>query len=120
MIKERTHYNQYIICDSAEPKSIAELRGYGLRVQGAKKGPDSVEYGIKFLQSLEEIIIDNIRCPNAAREFYEYELEPDGNDGFKDRYPDKNNHTIDAVRYALEDEMRNKKAVIIKRGVLGI
>ena len=120
MIKGRTHYNQYIICDSAEPKSIAELRGYGLRVQGAKKGPDSVEYGIKFLQSLEEIIIDNIRCPNASREFYEYELEPDGNDGFKDRYPDKNNHTIDAVRYALEDEMRNKKAVIIKRGVLGI
>lgn len=115
MIKERTNYSQPIVCDSAEPKSIAELRGYGLRVQGAKKGPDSVEYGIKFLQSLDEIIIDNIRCPNTANEFYNYELEPDGNDGFKDGYPDRDNHTIDAMRYALEDEMRNRKARIISR-----
>lgn len=120
MIKERTHYNQYIICDSAEPKSIAELRGYGLRVQGAKKGPDSVEYGIKFLQSLDEIIIDGKRCPKTAEEFYNYELEPDGNDGFKDGYPDKNNHTIDAVRYALEDEISRKKARVINRKDLGI
>ena len=120
MIKERTNYSQPIICDSAEPKSIAELRGYGLRVQGAKKGPDSVEYGIKFLQSLDEIIIDSKRCPKTAEEFYNYELEPDGNDGFKDGYPDKNNHTIDAVRYALEDEISRKKARIINRKDLGI
>ena len=120
MIKERTNYSQPIICDSAEPKSIAELRGYGLRVQGAKKGPDSVEYGIKFLQSLDEIIIDSKRCPKTAEEFYNYELEPDGNDGFKDGYPDKNNHTIDAVRYALEDEISRKKARVINRKDLGI
>lgn len=115
LIKERTHYSQPIICDSAEPKSIAELRGYNLTVRGAKKGPDSVEYGIKFLQSLEAIIIDNIRCPHTAEEFYNYELEPDGNDGFKDGYPDRDNHTIDAVRYALENEMTNKKARILSR-----
>ena len=120
IIKERTNYSQPIICDSAEPKSIAELRGYGLRVQGAKKGPDSVEYGIKFLQSLDEIIIDSKRCPKTAEEFYNYELEPDGNDGFKDGYPDKNNHTIDAVRYALEDEISRKKARVINRKDLGI
>lgn len=120
LIKGRTHYNQYIVCDSAEPKSIAELRGYGLRVQGAKKGPDSVEYGVKFLQSLNEIIIDNKRCPKTAEEFYNYELESDGNDGFKDGYPDKNNHTIDAVRYALEDEISRKKVKIYSRKELGI
>lgn len=120
MIKERTHYSQPIICDSAEPKSIAELRGYDLSVRGAKKGPDSVEYGIKFLQSLEKIVIDNIRCPHAAEEFYNYELESDGNDGFKDGYPDRDNHTIDAVRYALEDEISRKKARIINRKDLGI
>lgn len=113
-------YNQVITCDSAEPKSIAELRRYGLNVRGAKKGPDSVEYGIKFLQSLEEIIIDNVRCPKAAEEFLNYELEPDGSDGFKDGYPDKNNHTIDAVRYALEDEMTNRKARVIKRSELDL
>ena len=120
MIKERTNYSQCIVCDSAEPKSIAELRGYGLRVRGAKKGPDSIEYGIKFLQSLDGIVIDNIRCPKTAEEFYNYALEPDGNDGFKDGYPDKDNHTIDAVRYAMEDEISRKKARIINRKDLGI
>lgn len=119
-IKEKTNYSQAIICDSAEPKSIRDLREHGLRVTGARKGPDSVEYGIKFLQSLEEIIIDNIRCPEAAREFYNYELEPDGNDGFKNNYPDKNNHTIDAVRYALEDEISRKKVKIYSRKETGL
>lgn len=113
-------YSQPIICDSAEPKSIRELRDLGLRVMGAKKGPDSVNYGIKFLQSMEAIIIDPKRCPNAAREFYDYELEPDGNDGFKDGFPDKNNHTIDAVRYALEDEINRKKARVYSRSEFGI
>ncbi|MBQ9599254.1 MAG: terminase large subunit, partial [Clostridia bacterium] len=119
-IKQHTHYSQPVICDSAEPKSIAELRNLGLNVRGAKKGPDSIEYGIKFLQSLEEIIIDNTRCPEAAREFYGYELEPDKNDGFKANYPDKNNHTIDAVRYALEDETNNRRARIISRKELNL
>lgn len=120
LIKSREQYNQIIICDSAEPKSIAELRNLGLRVKGAKKGPDSVEYGIKFLQSLEEIIIDNIRCPNTADEFYNYELVPDGNDGFKEGYPDKNNHTIDAIRYAIEDDISNRKVKIYSRKELGL
>lgn len=115
LIKAKGAYEQAVICDSAEPKSIAELRSYGLRVRGAKKGPDSVEYGIKFLQSLEEIVIDNVRCPNAAEEFLNYELEPDGNDGFKDGYPDKNNHAIDAVRYAMEDDMSMRKARVLER-----
>lgn len=120
LINERGQYSQYIICDSAEPKSINDFRQLGFRVRGAKKGPDSIEYGIKFLQSLNEIIIDNIRCPKTAEEFYNYELEPDGNDGFKDGYPDKNNHSIDAVRYALEDEISNRKARIINRKDLGL
>lgn len=91
-----------IICDSAEPKSIAEFKEYGHKVRGAKKGPDSVEYGVKFLQDLEEIVIDPVYCPNAAWEFQSYELIPDGSGGWKAGYPDKNNHTIDATRYRLE------------------
>lgn len=114
-IKAKKNTQNKIIADSAEPKSIAEMKEYGLRITGAKKGPDSVNYGIKFLQSLDRIIIDNIRCPKTAEEFLNYELEPDGNDGFKDEYPDKNNHTIDAVRYALESDMSNKKATIVSR-----
>lgn len=107
MVKAENKNNSLVICDSAEPKSIAEFNNYGIKVVGAKKGPDSVDYGIKWLQDLEEIIIDKTRCPNTAREFLNYELEPDGNDGFKARYPDKANHSIDAVRYSRENDMRN-------------
>lgn len=105
-IKSENKSNGQVIADSAEPKSIAEIKGYGVRIKGAKKGPDSVEYGIKFLQDLEEIIIDPVRCPNTKREFYGYELEPDGNGGFKAGFPDKDNHSIDQCRYALEGDMR--------------
>lgn len=115
LIKEKGGGREAIICDSAEPKSIAEMRRYGLNCIGAKKGKDSVEYGIKFLQSLNEIIIDKNRCPETFREFYYYELEPDGNGGFRDGYPDKNNHTIDAVRYALEPVTANRTVRVIKR-----
>lgn len=103
-----------ITCDSAEPKSIDEVKGYGLRVVGAKKGPDSVEYGVKWLQDLEEIIIDPARCPETAREFSGYELERDREGNFKAGYPDKDNHHIDAVRYACEGDMRRPGMKILK------
>lgn len=95
--------HSYITCDSAEPKSIAELKSLGLRAKGAKKGPDSIDYGIKFLQNLETIVIDPIRCPNTAREFKTYEYEKDKFGNFKSKYPDENNHSIDSTRYAIED-----------------
>ena len=106
LIKKENRNNREITCDSAEPKSIAEMREYGLRVIGAKKGVDSVEYGIKWLQDLEEIIIDPQRCPHTAKEFHQYELEKDKYGEFKAGFPDKNNHSIDATRYSRETEMR--------------
>jgi phage terminase large subunit len=110
-VKQHGGQGKDIVCDSAEPKSIAEMRGYGLQVRGAKKGPDSVEYGIHWLQGLDEIVIDDKRCPNAAREFIGYELDRDANGNLKAEYPDRDNHCIDAVRYAMEDDMRNVKVV---------
>lgn len=107
-IKKENLFNSFVVCDSAEPKSIAELKEYGIRAIAAKKGQGSVETGIKFLQDMEEIIIDPDRCPNAAREFSTYELEKDKNGNWKAEYPDKNNHTIDAVRYLLENEINSK------------
>ena len=109
LIKQENKNNKIVVCDSAEPKSIAEMNSYGLRVIGAKKGPDSVEYGIKWLQDLEEIVIDPVRCPNTTREFNGYELEKDKYGEFKADFPDKNNHTIDAVRYSRESDMRSIK-----------
>lgn len=114
MIRSENLSNTQIICDSAEPKSIAEMKTYGINIKGAYKGPDSVEYGIKFLQDLEEIVIDPVRCPNASREFSSYELERDKNGNFKGSYPDKNNHFIDQSRYALGDEMNYGALKVLK------
>lgn len=94
-----------IFADSAEPRSINELTQRGLRVLKAKKGPDSIDYGIKFLQSLDAIVIDDIRCPETAREFTHYEHEKDKNGNIVAKYPDKDNHTIDGTRYALTMEV---------------
>lgn len=119
-IKKENPSRKPITADSAEPRTNNEFRELGLNIVQAKKGPDSVEHGIKFLQDLEEIIIDPERCPNTKREFYGYELEPDGNGGFKDGYPDKDNHSIDAVRYALEADMRNVRLKVGKKSALGM
>jgi len=110
------HYNigQIVTCDSAEPKSIDEIKLYGIRAIGAKKGQGSVEYGIKWLQELENIVIDSRRCPNTAIEFTSYCLESDGHGGFKNEYPDKNNHSIDATRYSREDEVNERKIKLMK------
>lgn len=103
-------YNDVVtIADSAEPKSIDELRSFGMKIKGAKKGPGSVEFGIKFLQDLEAIIIDPERCPLAAREFINYSLETDRNGIVKSQFPDKDNHSCDCVRYALEDDMVQRR-----------
>lgn len=108
-IKEENKDNELIKAESAEPKSNNELRQYGLRVTPVKKGPDSIKYGIKFLQSLEEIVIDDIRCPNTAHEFLTYELDKDTNGNFKANFPDRNNHSIDSIRYGLNDEIMKFK-----------
>lgn len=99
-----------ITADSAEPKSIDELNSFGkIRVSGAKKGPDSIEFGIRWLQNLSEIVIDKTRCPNVAREFSLYEYEKDKYGNFKSKYPDCNNHSIDSVRYSRENDMNFRK-----------
>ena len=99
-----------ITADSAEPKSIDEMNSYGgLRIVGAKKGPDSIDFGVWWLQNLVEIIIDPERCPNTAREFSTYEYEKDKYGNFKSKYPDANNHSIDMTRYSREKEYNFKK-----------
>lgn len=93
--------NDLIICDSAEHKSTGDYRAFGLMARDAEKGPGSVEYSMKWLQSLREIVIDNARCPHTAEEFLDYEYERDKDENIITGYPDKNNHHIDATRYAM-------------------
>ena len=97
-----------ITADSAEPKSVGDYRDYGSLCRGAIKGPDSVRYGIKWLQSLKKIIIDPVRCPETAREFQNYEYERTDDGDIISGYPDKDNHSIDSVRYATERIWRRK------------
>lgn len=100
--------NDLITCDSAEEKSVGDYKAYGLLARGAIKGPGSVEYSMKWLQSLVEIVIDNVRCPKTAEEFLEYEYERDKEGNVISGYPDKNNHGIDAVRYATNPIWKKK------------
>lgn len=102
-IKSRT--NTVVRCDSADPRMISELGRRNIKTIGVKKGPGSVEHGMRWLQNLGKIVIDPKRTPNIAKEFAAYEYAMDKNGDFLPVYPDKNNHTIDATRYALEAAM---------------
>lgn len=119
-IKSENVLNHTVIAESAEPRSNDELRARGLRIRAAKKGNGSVEFGIRWLQNLDEIVIDPVRCPNTRREFCGYCFLPDGHGGFRSEFPDKDNHSIDAVRYALEDDAGRKNVIVSDRRRLGI
>ena len=96
-----------ITADSAEPKSIDELKGLGLRVKAAKKGKDSIQNGIQWIQDLEIII--HPRCVNFLTEISNYTWDQD-KFGNKLNVPiDDFNHLMDAMRYALEQYIAEKK-----------
>lgn len=98
---EKAARRELVVCDSAEPKSISDYREMGIDARAARKGQGSVEYGVKWLQSLVEIVIDPKRCPVTAEEFVLYEHETTRDGEYCSGYPDKNNHHIDVVRYAM-------------------
>lgn len=100
-IRRRGYLDAFITCDSAEPKSTTDFRSCGLPAKDAVKGPGSVEYGMKWLQN-RKIVIDPQRTLGVYKEFSEYEFERDKDGNVMSGYPDKNNHRIDATRYALE------------------
>lgn len=101
MIKAKGYTDAYIICDSAEPKSVADFRAMGLPAKAAVKGPDSVAYGMKWLQR-RKIVIDRRRTPHAYDELVNYEYDQDKDGNWISGYPDEKNHLIDALRYAVE------------------
>jgi phage terminase large subunit len=96
-----------ITADSAEPKSIDELRSLGLRVKGAAKGKDSIKNGIQWIQDLEIII--HPKCVNFITEISNYTWDQD-KFGTKLNVPiDDFNHLMDAMRYALEKYITGSK-----------
>lgn len=97
-------YNDYMItADSAEPKSITDLRNYGIYATACYKRPGAVEYRVKWLQH-KKIVIDPVRTPNACREFSTYSYVVDRKTGeLLSQLPDKDNHSIDSCAYGLNN-----------------
>jgi phage terminase large subunit len=105
---------EVITCDSSEPKSIQELRQYGVTAKAAKKGKDSVNFGIQWLQKLQIVIHHTLK--EAINEFTVYKWREDKDGNVLPEPVDKNNHIIDSIRYACEDEMNY---VEDRRGSMG-
>lgn len=93
-----------ITADSAEPKSIDELKGYGLRVNPAVKGRDSINHGIQFIQDFEIVI--HPRCVNFITEISNYTWSKDKFGNRLNVPIDDFNHLMDAMRYAVEKYSR--------------
>ena len=110
---------EIIVADSAEPKSIDHLKGLGLyRIKASKKGKDSINAGIQFIQDFKIFI--HPRCVNFLTEISNYAWDKDKFGKAVNNPIDDFNHLMDAMRYALEDYMRNNSVRTIDRNSLGI
>ena len=110
--------NERITMDSSEPKSISDFKRLGIKAMGAKKGPGSVEHGIKFIQGCK-IVVD-CKCINTIKELTSYKWREDKDGNVIPKPVDANNHIIDAMRYALEEENisgRGKLKTLSKRSL---
>lgn len=109
-ISDMGYSKERIVADCAEPKSIDELKGYGMRVSGALKGRDSIKNGIQWIQDLEIII--HPRCVNFLTEISNYTWATDKFGNKLNEPIDDFNHLMDAMRYALEKYIRKNKWLI--------
>ena len=102
-----------ITCDSAEPRTIEELRRLGVRARPARKGPDSVLHGIQWLQGYR-ILVDP-SCRHTIHELSQYRWKEDSR-GEGRPCPEGEDHLMDALRYALEDEQLARRATLSRKG----
>lgn len=108
-IKERLTIAEPLTADSAEVKSVSDFREFGASwIRPAVKGPGSVDYSMKWLAALSEIVIDSEKCPAAVKEFMGYEYERNQQGEIVAGYVDRDNHAIDAVRYAMSPVWRRR------------
>lgn len=113
-IQDAGYAKEKITADSAEPKSIDELRELGLRVHGARKGRDSINNGIQYIQDYE--IFVHPRCVNFLTEINNYTWDSD-KFGNRINVPiDDFNHLMDALRYAVSDLQKGAPKVKTFRG----
>jgi phage terminase large subunit len=96
-----------IFADSAEPKSIHELKRYGHQVKSVEKGKDSVNYGIQILQQKKMFVTQ--RSENVLNEFQKYMWKKDRNGGYDTTPIDAHNHACDALRYVAMSKLGVRK-----------
>ena len=99
-IKDKGYGGQRIICDSAEPKSIAELQEEGIKAESSRKGKDSVNHGIQLIQNYE-IIVHEKNCPEFKKEIQNYCWAKDKDGKPTDKPDHEFSHGMDSMRYAV-------------------
>ena len=101
------------IADSAEPKSIEDLRRHGFRIRPTVKGPDSVRAGIAKMQGLTMYVTSD--SLDLIRELRAYSWEVDKTGKATQEPQDANNHAIDAARYAIMDKLKPRSGAYAVR-----
>ena len=98
-IKDLGYGGQRIICDSAEPKSIAELQEEGLRAEPSRKGKDSVNHGIQLIQNYQ--IVVHPHCLEFKKEIENYCWAKDKDGKLTDKPDHEFSHGMDSMRYGV-------------------
>ena len=98
-LKSEGYAGEPVICDSAEPKSIQDLRYYGINAIAAHKPPGSINAGIDFLKRNRVMLTARSKNIQAENRFYQWKQDKQGN--FINQPRDAFNHAIDAIRYAV-------------------
>ncbi len=99
-IKDMGYGGEVVVCDSAEPKSIAELQDEGIKAEPSRKGKDSVNHGIQLIQNYEIIVHGN--CTEFQKEISNYCWKKDAKTGKPTDVPDHEfSHGMDSMRYGV-------------------
>lgn len=119
IIHDKGYHKQTIIADSAEPKSIEEIKGYGItKIKGVKKGAGSINTGIQFMQQFEIIIHPS--CKHTIHEFKDYSYKKDKKSGEYTNELTGADHCIDAIRYSLTPYVKSNKVQFMDKSVFGL
>lgn len=111
VIRDVMNTRDRIVCDSAEPKSIAELRKLGVNAIGARKGKDSVNHGIQWLQ--QQTIVIDVKCINMRNEIQSYKWKEDKDGNVLPEPVGRNDHLIAGLRYGYEEDSQELQVEVI-------
>lgn len=120
IIHEKGYHKQLILADSAEPKSIEEIKGLGVpKIKGVKKGAGSINQGIQFMQQFEIVIHSS--CQHTIQEFMDYSYQLDkATDQYVNGKFTGADHCIDAIRYSLTPHHKNNKIQFLSKSAFGL